>query len=118
MILKSFDLKNCWKFFWQTHDPTTMNRQGADIGTQYRSAIFYHTEEQRELAEAYKKKLNDAHVWENPVITEIVKFSVFYPAEDYHNNYFNQNGEQGYCRMVIAPKVEKFEKVFKSKLKH
>ena len=104
--------------FWKTHDPTTLNRQGGDVGTQYRSAIFYHSEEQKQLAETYKQKLNAAHVWDAPVVTEIVKFTAFYPAEEYHNNYFNLNGEQGYCRMVIAPKVEKFEKVFKSKLKH
>jgi len=103
--------------FWKTHDPTTLNRQGGDVGTQYRSSIFYHTQAQKEIAEKYKKQLNDEKVWPDPVITEIVPFESFYPAEDYHNNYFNLNGDQGYCRMVIAPKVEKFEKVFKSKLK-
>lgn len=103
--------------FWKTHDPTTLNRQGGDVGTQYRSSIFYHTLAQKEIAEKYKKQLNDEKVWPDPVITEIVPFESFYPAEDYHNNYFNLNGDQGYCRMVIAPKVEKFEKVFKSKLK-
>ncbi len=103
--------------FWQTHDPTTLNRQGHDVGTQYRSAIFYHNEMQKELAEKYKKELNDQHVWPDPVVTEIVPFTVFYAAEDYHQNYFNENGSQPYCSFVIKPKVEKFQKVFKDKLK-
>jgi peptide-methionine (S)-S-oxide reductase len=115
---KLISFEELLEVFWKTHDPTTLNRQGGDVGTQYRSAIFYHSEEQKQLAETYKQKLNAAHVWDQPVVTEIVQFTAFYPAEDYHNNYFNLNGEQGYCRMVIAPKVEKFEKVFKSKLKH
>jgi peptide-methionine (S)-S-oxide reductase len=104
--------------YWKTHDPTTMNRQGNDIGTQYRSVIFYHTEEQKKLAEKYKKELNEAKAYPNPVITEITPFTAFYPAEDYHQNYYNQNKTQGYCQYVIQPKLEKFEKVFKSKLKH
>jgi peptide-methionine (S)-S-oxide reductase len=103
--------------FWKTHDPTTMNRQGNDVGTQYRSAIFYHNEEQKAAAEKYKKALNDEKAYPNPVITEIKPFTAFYPAEDYHQNYYNQNGNQGYCQYVIQPKVEKFEKVFKDKLK-
>jgi peptide-methionine (S)-S-oxide reductase len=116
--------KNVIKFeellevFWKTHDPTTMNSQGNDFGTQYRSAIFYHTEEQKMLAEKYKKELNEAKVYDNPIVTEITAFTNYYPAEDYHQNYFNQNGSQGYCKFVIQPKVEKFEKVFKGKLKH
>jgi peptide-methionine (S)-S-oxide reductase len=104
--------------FWKTHDPTTMNRQGNDIGTQYRSAVFYHGEEQKQLAEKYKKALNDANAYPNPVITEIKPFTGFYPAEEYHQNYYNQNSGQSYCRYVIQPKLEKFEKVFKNKLKH
>lgn len=103
--------------FWKTHDPTTMNRQGNDVGTQYRSAIFYHNEEQKQLAEKYKKELNEAKAYPSPIITEIKPFTNFYPAEDYHQNYYNQNGSQGYCQYVIQPKVEKFEKVFKDKLK-
>jgi peptide-methionine (S)-S-oxide reductase len=102
--------------FWQTHDPTTMNRQGEDVGTQYRSAVFYHNEQQKELAEKYKKELNESHAFENPVVTEITAFTNFYSAEDYHQNYFNQNGDAPYCRFVVAPKVEKFRKVFKDKL--
>ena len=104
--------------FWKTHDPTTLNSQGNDFGTQYRSAIFYHTEEQKLLAEKYKKELNEAKSYPNPIVTEISRLSNYYPAEDYHQNYFNQNGSAGYCKFVIQPKVEKFEKVFKSKLKH
>ncbi len=103
--------------FWKTHDPTTLNRQGNDKGTQYRSAIFYHSDQQKELAEKYKKELDAAKAFDNPIVTEIVKFEKFWKAEDYHQNYFNDNPEQGYCRAIIAPKIEKFEKVFKDKLK-
>ncbi len=103
--------------FWQTHDPTTLNQQGADRGTQYRSVVFYHNEEQKVLAEKYKKALNDSQAFANPVVTEISPFTEFYKAEDYHQNYFNENGEEPYCRMVIKPKVDKFKKVFKDKLK-
>lgn len=103
--------------FWQTHDPTTLNRQGADVGTQYRSAIFYHTIEQKNTAEAYLAKLNDTKAFDKPVVTEISPFTVFYKAEDYHQDYFNENGDEPYCRMVIQPKLEKFKKVFKGKLK-
>jgi peptide-methionine (S)-S-oxide reductase len=103
--------------FWKTHDPTTPNRQGNDIGTQYRSAIFYHNEQQKELAEHYKAELNKAGIYKDPIVTEITPFSVFYKAEDYHQNYFALNPSQGYCSIVIMPKVEKFEKVFKEKLK-
>lgn len=103
--------------FWQTHDPTTLNQQGADRGTQYRSVVFYHSEEQKLLAEKYKKALNDSQAFTNPVVTEISPYTEFYKAEDYHQNYFNENGEEPYCRMVIKPKVDKFKKVFKDKLK-
>ena len=103
--------------FWMSHDPTTMNQQGADVGTQYRSAIFYHNEKQKELAEAYKKKLNDEHAFESPVITEISPFKEFYKAENYHQNYYNENSNKPYCMLVIRPKLDKFEKVFKAKLK-
>ena len=103
--------------FWKTHDPTTLNRQGADVGTQYRSVIFYHNEEQKHKAEAYKKKLNDAHIWNNPIVTEIVPYSAFYKAEDYHQDYYSLNPNEGYCRLVITPKVDKFREIFKDKLK-
>jgi len=104
--------------FWQAHDPTQLNRQGNDIGTQYRSVIFYHNENQKQLAEEYKRKLNDEKVYDSPVVTEISPFTIFYKAEDYHQNYFNQNGNESYCQFVVRPKVEKFQKVFKEKLKH
>ena len=103
--------------FWKTHDPTTMNQQGNDVGTQYRSAIFYHTQEQKELAEKYKQELNASGAFDNPIVTEIAPYTNFYKAEDYHQNYFNENGDQPYCRFVIQPKVEKFKTVFKDKLK-
>ncbi len=103
--------------FWKTHDPTTLNRQGADEGTQYRSAVFYHSEEQKNLATEYRKKLDASGAFNNPIVTEITPFSEFYPAEDYHQNYFNLNGTAPYCSFVIQPKIEKFQKVFKSKLK-
>lgn len=104
--------------FWKTHDPTTLNRQGNDHGTQYRSAIFYHSEEQKKLAEKYKEEINKSGAYPNPVVTEITAFSNFYPAENYHDNYFNQNSSEPYCKYVIQPKVEKFEKIFKDKVKH
>lgn len=103
--------------FWRTHDPTTLNRQGADVGTQYRSAIFYHNDGQRTIAEAYRKALDASGAFRGPIVTEIVPASAFYEAEDYHQNYYALNGEQGYCRMVIQPKLEKFRKVFADKLK-
>lgn len=103
--------------FWESHDPTTLNRQGADIGTQYRSAIFYHTDEQKRLAEAYKQKLNSSGSFKDPIVTEITAFTKFYPAENYHQDYFKLNGHAPYCQFVIAPKVEKFKKVFKDKIK-
>ncbi|MCB9184179.1 MAG: peptide-methionine (S)-S-oxide reductase MsrA [Flavobacteriales bacterium] len=103
--------------FWQTHDPTTLNRQGADVGTQYRSAIFYHTDEQRRIAEAYKQKLDASGAFPAPLVTEITAAGPFYKAEDYHQDYYAQNGSQGYCQMVIRPKLEKFRKVFADKLK-
>jgi len=103
--------------FWQVHDPTTLNRQGADVGTQYRSVIFYHNEEQKAKAEKYKAELDKSGAWDNPIVTTLEKFDVFYPAEAYHQNYYNNNSSQGYCQFVIRPKLEKFEKVFKNKLK-
>ena len=103
--------------FWKTHDPTTMNRQGNDEGTQYRSAIFYHNETQKQLAEKYKKELDASGAFNAPIVTEISAYKNFFKAEDYHQNYFNENGDQPYCRFVIQPKVDKFKKVFKDKLK-
>ncbi|GAA4386725.1 peptide-methionine (S)-S-oxide reductase MsrA [Hymenobacter koreensis] len=103
--------------FWKTHDPTTLNRQGNDVGTQYRSGVYYHNAEQKRLAEEYKQKLNDAHAFPQPIVTEILPLSVFYPAEDYHQNYFNLNGGQPYCQFVVKPKVDKVRQVFADKLK-
>lgn len=105
------------ELFWRSHDPTTKDRQGNDWGTQYRSAVFYHNEKQKELAEDYKKKIDAAHVYPAPIVTEITPVSTFYPAETYHQNYYNTNPRQGYCQAVIGPKVEKLKKVFADKLK-
>lgn len=102
--------------FWTSHDPTQLNRQGNDVGTQYRSAIFYHSDEQRQKAQDYKKKLNDEQAYNAPVVTQIAPASTFYKAEDYHQNYYNQNGDQPYCQFVVRPKLEKFRKVFAGKL--
>ncbi len=102
--------------FFETHDPTTPNRQGNDVGPQYRSIILYHGDEQREIAERVKAKLDKAGKWKRSIVTEIVPFEVFYPAEDYHQDYYRSNPSDGYCRYVIRPKLDKFEKVFKLKL--
>ena len=104
--------------FWETHDPTTLNRQGADAGTQYRSGIFYHNQEQKEKAEKYKAALDKSGAFDKPIVTEITAFTKFYPAEDYHQQYFENNENTNpYCKMVIRPKLDKFRKVFKDKLK-
>ncbi len=103
--------------FWQTHDPTTLNRQGNDVGTQYRSAVFYHDENQKEKAEYYKKKLNESGAFAAPIVTEVTKASIFYKAEDYHQNYYAQNSSQPYCVYVVKPKVDKVRKVFAGRLK-
>jgi peptide-methionine (S)-S-oxide reductase len=103
--------------FWQTHDPTTLNRQGNDVGTQYRSAIFYHNDEQKQKAEKYKAELNASGAFNKPIVTEITPFSKFYIAENYHQDYYSNNGSQPYCYYVIKPKMDKFQKVFKDKIK-
>ena len=103
--------------FFAVHDPTTLNRQGNDIGSSYRSAIFYHSEEQRKTAEDVINKLDDANIWEEPIVTEVTEFTNFYPAEDYHQEYFANNPTQPYCAAVVAPKVLKFRKMFIDKLK-
>lgn len=104
--------------FWETHDPTTLNQQGGDIGTQYRSGIFYHNEEQKAKSEKYKTDLDKSGAFNKPIVTEITPFTLFYPAEDYHQQYFENNENTNpYCRMVIKPKLDKFRKVFKDKLK-
>ena len=103
--------------FFGTHDPTTLNRQGADVGTQYRSEIFYHSEAQKVKAENYIQLLEKEKLYDKKIVTKVSSATVFYPAEDYHQNYYNQNSSQGYCQMVIAPKLEKLRKYYKSKLK-
>lgn len=105
------------EIFFATHDPTTLNRQGADVGPQYRSIILAESEHQRERAEHYRDRLNAAGVWADPIVTEIAPFTAFYPAEDDHQDYFAKNPDQRYCALVIAPKVEKFEEVFRDRLK-
>lgn len=111
------EYKDLLAAFWKAHDPTQLNRQGNDIGTQYRSVIFYHNETQKKIASKIKEELNDAKIWPTPIITEISEFTTFYPAENYHQNYFELNPEQSYCKYIIQPKIEKFKAVFQSKLK-
>lgn len=105
------------EIFFATHDPTTLNRQGADVGTQYRSEIFYHSEAQKTKAENYIQLLEKEKLYSKKVVTKVSSATIFYPAEEYHQNYYNQNSSQGYCQMVIAPKLEKLRKYYKSKLK-
>ena len=105
------------EIFWSSHDPTTLNRQGADVGTQYRSAIFYHNEEQKKLAESFKQELDVSGTFDAPIVTEISPLEVFYKAEEHHQNYFNLNGGQPYCQFVVKPKVDKVKRVFANKLK-
>lgn len=114
---QTISFREVLELFFALHDPTTLNRQGADIGTQYRSAIFYHSAEQKKTAEAVIAELNAAHIWERPIVTEVVPRQVFYRAEDYHQEYFRRNPEQPYCQMVVAPKVAKLRKQFAAKLK-
>jgi peptide-methionine (S)-S-oxide reductase len=103
--------------FFATHDPTTLNRQGADVGTQYRSTIFYHSPQQKQAAEQRIRELNAEGIWDRPIVTEVVPLQAFYPAEQYHQEYYRNNPGQGYCRAVISPKVAKFRKQFADKLK-
>ena len=103
--------------FFTIHDPTTLNRQGADVGTQYRSAIFYHSPEQKRIAEETIESIDNEGIWNNPVVTEVAAFDSFYPAEDYHQEYYVNNPNAGYCRVVIEPKVVKFRQKFMAKLK-
>jgi len=105
------------EIFWQTHDPTTLNQQGNDVGTQYRSVVFYHNEDQKKAAEYYKNKLEEEKVFDNRIVTEITAYPGFYKAEDYHQNYYNLNKSEPYCSYVITPKLDKFKKVFKDKIK-
>jgi peptide-methionine (S)-S-oxide reductase len=114
---KVISLKELLKVFFTVHDPTTLNRQGADVGTQYRSAIFYHSDDQKAVADEVIKEIEAEKIWDAPIVTEVTPFKAFYKAEDYHQEYFAQNPEQPYCRIVIAPKVAKFREHYREKLK-
>ena len=114
---KVISYKELLKIFFGFHDPTTLNRQGADVGTQYRSVIFYHDEMQKNIAEETIAEIDKAGIWGKPIVTEVTPFEAFYPAEDYHQDYFKNNPTQGYCRVVIAPKVTKFRKYYAEMIK-
>ena len=114
---KVISYRELLEVFFSIHDPTTLNRQGADVGTQYRSAIFYHNDRQREIAEQLIKEMHAANIWGAPIVTEVTLFSHFYPAEDYHQQYFKRNGDQSYCHVVIEPKLENFRRLHKTRLK-
>ena len=114
---KEIAFEDLLEVFFGTHDPTTLNRQGADVGTQYRSEVFYHSQEQKEKAEAYIQFIEKEKLYSNPIVTKVSSAVVFYEAEEYHQDYYASNSEQGYCQMVIAPKLEKLRKYYKSKLK-
>ncbi len=114
---KIISFERLLEVFFKTHDPTTLNRQGADVGTQYRSVVFYSNEEQKQITETTIKALSQANIWDKPIVTEISLLGIFYKAEKYHQDYYNNNTQQGYCAFVITPKIEKFEKVFKDLLK-
>lgn len=111
------DFADILRVFFTVHDPTTLNRQGGDIGTQYRSSIFYHADEQKQAAEDVIREVDDAGIYERPIVTEVVPFVKFWPAEDYHQEYFINNPNQPYCSAVIAPKVAKFRKMYAERLK-
>ena len=110
--------ENLLEVFWGTHDPTTLNRQGGDMGTQYRSVIFYHDQEQKVIAESYIQQLTEAKTFKDPIVTTLEPFTLFYPAEDYHQNYLALNGSNPYCQLVVKPKVEKFEMKYADRLKN
>ncbi len=114
---QSIGFDDLLRVFFTVHDPTTLNRQGADMGTQYRSAIFYHNDAQREIAEQVMTEIETQRIWSNPLVTELAAFREFFPAEEYHQNYFERNPNQGYCCVVIAPKVAKFRKLYAERLK-
>ncbi|MEM7180609.1 MAG: peptide-methionine (S)-S-oxide reductase MsrA [Spirochaetota bacterium] len=113
----TISFQNILEVFWKTHDPTTLNRQGNDVGPQYRSVIFYHDKEQKEIAEFLKEKYDEIALWPKPIVTEISPLTEFYPAETYHQNYYNQNATQPYCNFIIRPKLEKLNQEFGEKLK-
>jgi len=112
------NLQKLLEIFWKIHNPTTLNRQGADVGSQYRSVIFWHNEKQKTIAEAYKQRLEEAKIWADPIVTEIRQYKRFYPAEEYHQDYYRKNPAEGYCQFVITPKLKKFEKIFRENVKN
>lgn len=114
---KIVSFKEILQIFFTAHDPTTLNRQGADVGTQYRSVIFYHSEKQKQVAQEVIEELTKENIWDSPIVTELSSTTIFYPAEDYHQEYFKYNAYQPYCLAVVAPKVAKFRKQFRDKLK-
>ena len=114
---KELSFKELLEVFWKVHDPTSLNKQNYDIGPQYRSVIFYHNETQKELAEKYKTRLDEAHAYDKPIVTEISKYTNFYPAENYHQNFYGKNKNVPYCSIIIKPKLDKFRKAFSDKLK-
>ena len=114
---QEISFKEILEIFFTIHDPTTLNRQGGDVGPQYRSAIFYHNQEQKAIAEQVIEEINAAHIWPAPIVTEVTPFTTFYRAEDYHQEYFKHNSRQPYCQVVVAPKVAKFRKQYTAKLK-
>jgi peptide-methionine (S)-S-oxide reductase len=116
MLRNGYSYEELLEVFWFVHDPTQLNRQGNDVGTQYRSVIFYHNEQQKVIAESYKNRLTEEKVWDLPIVTEILPINNFYRAENYHHNYFELNPQNMYCQSVVRPKVEKFRKVFAEKI--
>lgn len=114
---KEIAYESILEIFFKTHDPTTLNRQGNDVGTQYRSAIFYHTEDQKQIAEELKRTLDETHYFPNPIVTEITAFTNFFPAEDYHQNFYNQNKKHPYCQIVIDPKIKKLLNEYSDRIK-
>lgn len=114
---KVISFKELLEIFFSIHDPTTINRQGADVGTQYRSAIFYHNDRQKEIAGQLIEEMQAANIWGDPIVTEVTSFRHFYPAEDYHQHYFKRNGDQPYCHVVIEPKLDNFRRLYKTKMK-
>ncbi len=113
----SISYREILEIYFSVHDPTTLNRQGADAGTQYRSAIFYHNEQQKAIAEELIRELNKAHLWEKPIVTQVVPLDTFYPAEDYHQEYFSRHPEQAYCQLVISPKVVQFRRQWSKRIR-
>lgn len=114
---KAISYADLLKIFWKTHDPTTLNQQGPDVGTQYRSAVFYHNDQQKKTAEEYKRQLDESKAFDKPIVTEITAFTHLYPAENYHQDYYELNRRAPYCKMHISPKINDFNRMFRDKIK-